>query len=116
MPAKQPASVGRDMAVNETYLPPGFDPKFPFSRDRWHATVRIRRGDNFPEVRPEAEGLDGKRILVSYSGPCSKGDNRYPGEISWFIEEPRSNGIGWLATGDLVDWEPEMSAYRNGDK
>jgi hypothetical protein len=78
---------------------------------RYTATLRIRRGDGFPPVRPEAEPYDGARVTVEagwqFVGEDADCRPEYAGEWAMlYVGESRKVGTGWTASGDLVDLEP----------
>lgn len=72
---------------------------------RYRATIKIRRGPG-RVVRPEAEALDGKRLLLEAAWPITEEDRPdYAGE--WAMTAVRDDGqeplpCGWVASGDLV--------------
>lgn len=71
-------------------------------------TIRLRRTEQL-RVRPECEGLDGKRITVR-CGWMIDDDDRYPGEYAMIITpfDP-ALPIVWIASGDL-----ELDAEAHG--
>jgi hypothetical protein len=73
---------------------------------RWYrATVRYRRPPAFPlPVKPEAEPLDGWRGVFLCLWQCAP-EETYAGEYALQPHRGPRVGIGWVASGDLVDVE-----------
>jgi hypothetical protein len=72
---------------------------------RYHATVRLRRGDGFV-VKPEAESSDGVSAEFFAAWLMTDDDTSlYVGEWAMI---PIGDAIpqGWVASGDLVDLRP----------
>lgn len=77
----------------------------PFKR--YQAIVRNRQGGAFPVVRPEASELDGRCVTVTtgWQFVAEDVDHRpeYANEWAMILDRDCDPGIGWIASGDLVD-------------
>lgn len=67
----------------------------------YRARVAIRRGDWL--VKPEAESLDGREVVVSAGWRLDEDETRggiYSGEGAMIL--PLGAPLAWIASGDLV--------------
>jgi hypothetical protein len=72
---------------------------------KYRARVSIRR---VAPVRPEAEPLDGREVVVSGGWPFDTDEDRggpYRGEWAMILAPEFDTGIAWIASGDLENLE-----------
>ncbi len=73
---------------------------------RYQAIVRLRRDERFT-VKSEAETLDGSCVTVTTGWQFleKEGTRRpeYEGEWAMMLDRDCDPGVGWIASGDLVD-------------
>ena len=82
------------------------------------ATIKLRRGPGW-HVKPECESTDGMRVLVSVGWQIDEEGSIYFGEYAMIVEDAFDLPMGWVASGDLVDWQeaerPERRAAKHND-
>jgi hypothetical protein len=74
---------------------------------RYEATVRFRRDGQY-QTTPIADLVEGRRIKFYCGWPFEEGEQPlYQGEFA-MIPDPvyAEPGVGWIASGDLVDIRP----------